>query len=113
MSFMRSKVTNRGIKFIPKGNNLMNFNQFKIISLLNVSYKILTNILSKWISYLFPSLISKNQGGVVKGRWIKKNVILVQEAILSIIITHEEAMILKNSMGNDFVRDIFNLLWWN
>eukprot|EP00253_Pinus_taeda_P008823 PITA_08823 len=89
---------------IPKDPNPHSFECFRPISLCNVSYKIVTKILSNRLKKLLPYLISENQGGFVPKRQITDNVILIQESIHSSINRKERGMIIKLDMENTFDR---------
>eukprot|EP00253_Pinus_taeda_P011928 PITA_11928 len=92
------------LALIPKDLNPLSFDCFRLISLCNVSYKIVTKILANRLKKLLPHLISKNQGGFVPRRQIKDNVILIQEAIHNSINRKERGMIIKLDMENAFDR---------
>lgn len=92
------------LALIPKDINPLSFNQFRPISLCNVSYKIVTKILANRLKNLLPNLISENQGGFVPHRQITDNVILIQEAIHRRINRKERGMIIKLDMANAFDR---------
>jgi len=53
----------------------------KIRSALNVDYKILTKVIAKRIEKVLPTLISPDQTGYVKGRYIGENVSLIYDLI--------------------------------
>lgn len=55
---------------IPKSKS-RHLSRFQIISLLNVTYKILTKILVTRLSKILPSLISSHQAAFIKGRNIQ------------------------------------------
>jgi len=88
----------------PKESNPSNWGRFRPISLCNVSYKLCAKLLANRIKPLLPKLISKNQGGFIKGRQILDNVILVQEAIQASRERKEKGMIIKLDMANAFDR---------
>jgi len=92
------------LALIPKDVNPRSFDSFQPISLCNVSYKIVTKILTNRLKKLLPYLISENQGGFVPHRQITDNVILIQEAIHSSISRKERGMIIKLDMANAFDR---------
>eukprot|EP00253_Pinus_taeda_P010882 PITA_10882 len=99
---MGSRIKSSHLALIPKDPNPQTFDRFRPISLCNVSYKIITNILANRLKKILPSLISKNQGGFVPRRHITDNVILIQEAIHSSISRKERGMIIKLDMANAF-----------
>ena len=92
------------LALIPKDINPHSFDRFRPISLSNVSYKIVTNILANRLKKLLPNLISANQGGFVPHKQITDNVILIQEAIHRSINRQERGMIIKLDMENAFDR---------
>ena len=49
------------------------------ISLLNVDYKILTKVLARRLEKVLPKLISPDQTGYVKGRYIGENIRLIED----------------------------------
>jgi hypothetical protein len=71
------------LALIPKERKAVTFSRFRPISLCNVSYKIISNIIAIGIQKLFPKLISPSQGGFVARRKIWDNIVLVQEVIHS------------------------------
>lgn len=66
------------ITLIPKVQTPVSFNDFRPISLCNFSYKVISKILSERLAPLLPSIISKEQGAFIKGRFIVENVLLVK-----------------------------------
>jgi len=101
---MGNNTKSSHLALIPKDINPRSFALFRPISLCNVSYKIVTKILSNRLKTLLPHLISSNQGGFVPHRQITDNVILVQEAIHSSLSRQEQGMIIKLDMENAFDR---------
>jgi hypothetical protein len=65
------------LALIPKAKNANTFDHFRLISLCNVSYKILTKIIANRLKILLPRIILPNQGGFVTKRKIWDNIILV------------------------------------
>eukprot|EP00253_Pinus_taeda_P025214 PITA_25214 len=92
------------LALIPKEANPETFDRFRPISLCNASYKILSKIMANRIKPLLDKLISKAQGGFVKGRHILDNIIQVQEAIHSRKQRKEKGMLIKLDMANTFDR---------
>ncbi len=67
---------NRGlIKLLPKPfKNLLSVKNWRPITLLNVDYKILSKLLAQRVSAVLPSLISYDQIGCMKGRYIGQHI---------------------------------------
>lgn len=72
------QVNQTNICLIPKVSNLEFVNQFRPISLCNVSYKILTKVIIGRLKNIIPKLISPYQAGFVPGRSIHENIVVAQ-----------------------------------
>nr|XP_009587520.1 uncharacterized protein LOC104085230 [Nicotiana tomentosiformis] len=86
--------THTSLVLIPKVSSPSTLDQLRLISLCNVSNKIISKILSTRLSQLLPKLIYDNQTGFIKGRLITENILLAQEII------HD---IGKNNQGGNIV----------
>lgn len=80
----RAKTITRGFNktmlvLIPKTKNAVDFNQFRLISLCNFSYKIVAKIIASRLRPLLPNLISPNQGAFIEGKWIVENTVVAHE----------------------------------
>ncbi|XP_061375716.1 uncharacterized protein LOC133317851 [Gastrolobium bilobum] len=71
------------ICFIPKTECPDSISNFRLISLCNVSYKILTKLLANRLKDFMPSWISPNQCSFISGRHGSDNVIIAQEVVHS------------------------------
>jgi exonuclease III len=70
------------ITLLPKpGKDLNELSNWRPISLLNVDYKIVTKAIANRIKKVLPNLISEEQTGFLKGRYIGENVRLIFETI--------------------------------
>lgn len=69
------------ISLIPKKEVPTSFKDMRPISLCNVSYKIVSKILTNRLSMFMPSLILEEQGDFVQGRNVSENVSLVHELV--------------------------------
>ena len=58
------------LALIPKEKDANSFDKFRPISLCNIGYKIITKIMARRLKTILPYIISKNQGGFIKGRKI-------------------------------------------
>lgn len=77
-----SPTVNTGlIKLIPKNPSREKTSDWRPITLLNTSYKILAKALALRIKYLVPKLVRKDQSGFVHGRSIFDNILNVVGAM--------------------------------
>ncbi|KAL0404253.1 UNVERIFIED_CONTAM: hypothetical protein Sradi_2066100 [Sesamum radiatum] len=88
---MPRSFTATTIVLIPKVDSPRTWNDFRPISLCNVTNKILSKLLYRKISQALLDLISPSQSGFVPGRLISDNILLAQEMI------HHLDLIYKNS----------------
>ena len=66
------------ITLLPKsGKNYFILDNWRPISLLNVDYKIATKAIADRLKQILPSIISSQQTGFIKGRYIGENVRLL------------------------------------
>lgn len=76
------KEINRGlIKLIPKKGDKTQIKNWRPITLLNVSYKIMGKVLAKRLEPILPKIISPTQTCFVKGRYILENILSCWEAM--------------------------------
>ena len=101
------------ITTLPKGNKPREFlKNWRPISLLSSDYKILTAVLSARLKKVLPSIVSPNQRGFLKGRYMEENTRFVYDLIqfckekkrdgLLLLIDFEKAF---DSLEWDFIRD--------
>ena len=70
------------ISLLPKGDKPRQFlKNWRPISLLNVSYKILSGAIAKRIKTVLPNIIHENQKGFLSGRFIGENTRLLYDLI--------------------------------
>lgn len=67
------------IVLIPKVTNPQLVTQFRLISLCNVFYKIISKIIATHLKKFLPRMIYENQSAFVPGRLIQDNSILAHE----------------------------------
>lgn len=79
--FLLKELNNSFITIIPKQQGACSFNEFRPISLSNVSYKVISKIIANRIKPFLERLVSPNQTAFIEGRWINENGILAQEII--------------------------------
>ena len=70
------------IKVVPKKRkNRLYLENWRPISLLNIDYKIAAKTIARRISKLLPKLISEDQTGYIKGRYIGQNIRLIKDIL--------------------------------
>ena len=70
------------ITLLPKsGKDLELLTNWRPISLLNIDYKIATKAIANRLKKIINKIISPNQTGFIKGRYIGENIRLIQEVI--------------------------------
>lgn len=76
------KEINQGlIKHIPKDGDRTLIKNWRPITLLNVSYKILSKAMAIRMEKILPKIISPTQTGFVRGRYILENLITCWESM--------------------------------
>ena len=86
----------RGVlKIIPKKDkDLTNMRSFRPISLLNTDYKIITHILATRLQNVLPEIISSDQNGYLKGRFIGHNIRTIIDTIQHTTLKNRYAYLL-------------------
>ena len=74
-----TELNKTNITLIPKINNPSKINEFRLISLCNVSYKIVSKFLANKLKPLLSAIISENQSVFVPSRLITNNVLIAFE----------------------------------
>ena len=107
------------ISILPKGNKPREFlKNWRPISLLNVTYKILSGIIANRIKSILPKIIHENQKGFMAGRYIGENTRLLYDVIhicneknipgLLLMVDFEKAF---DSVSWKFIRNV--LIFFN
>lgn len=84
---------------------------FRPISLINCSLKILSKVLTNRLSNVMDKLISPNQTGFMKGRQISEGILITNEIIHSIKSNQSESIILKLDFEKAFDSVDWDFLW--
>ncbi|KAL0293315.1 UNVERIFIED_CONTAM: LINE-1 reverse transcriptase [Sesamum radiatum] len=97
---MPRSFTATTIVLIPKVDFPQTWNDFRPISLCNVTNKILSKLLYRRISQALPELISPSQSGFVPGRLISDNILLAQEMIHHLDLRYKNSnLVIKLDMS--------------
>ncbi|WZZ32808.1 hypothetical protein YC2023_016209 [Brassica napus] len=73
------RINHTNICLIPKTARPVSMSEFRPISLCNVSYKIISKVLSSRLKKIMPNLISETQSAFVAWRLITDNILVAQE----------------------------------
>ena len=101
------KLNETNICLIPEGDRPREMSGFRPISLCNVSYKVVSKILSLRLKKFLPELISETQSAFVAGRLITDNILIAQEnfhALRSNPANRKKFMGLKTDMSKAYER---------
>jgi hypothetical protein len=77
----RSLININFIKFIPKVSDLESITNWRLITLLNVSCKVIVKYLALQIHYILPQIIRLKKMGFIRGQSIFDNVVVVFEVM--------------------------------
>ena len=72
------------ITLVPKIKDARQIQKFRPICLLNVSFKIITEVLINRLSKVIRPIISPNQTAFIRGRYIMEGVVALHEALNTI-----------------------------
>ncbi|KAJ4747435.1 RNA-directed DNA polymerase (reverse transcriptase)-related family protein [Rhynchospora pubera] len=89
------KLNKACISLIPKNKNAKLVTQYRPISLVNCSAKILTKMLTNRLELVMDSLIENTQAGFMKGRYILDNAVLAHEIIHDCKTSRQQGVIIK------------------
>lgn len=78
------KANDTFVVLIPEVEYPKTIFQFRLISLCNVSHKIITKLIALRLREYLGKIVSPNQASLVPGRHIQDNIIIVQELIHTI-----------------------------
>ena len=78
-----SEVNSIYITMIPKVDKLENYSHFRLISLCNITYKVVTKIVASRLREVMEKLVSPRQCSFVPGRCMADNILVAQEVVHS------------------------------
>lgn len=78
---MVSSLNHTYLALIPKANNSTSVNEFRPISLCNLLYKLIANILVNRLGRVLPSIISSCQIAFISGCLIIDNILVEYEVL--------------------------------
>ncbi|KAL0287687.1 UNVERIFIED_CONTAM: hypothetical protein Sradi_7118900 [Sesamum radiatum] len=109
---MPRSFTATTIVLIAKVDSPQTWNDFRPISLCNVTNKILSKLLYRKISQTLPDLISPSQSGFVLGRLISDNILLAQEMIHHLDLRYKHSnLVIKLDMSKVYDRVSWDFLF--
>jgi len=98
------------IVLIPKGDSQSSFKDFRPISLCNVSYKIISKVLTNRLQGIMPDLITPSQSAFAKGRSITDNILLAHE-VLRYIRRHKKGKFFCAGIKIDLLKAYDKVSW--
>ncbi|CAN6724151.1 unnamed protein product [Malus baccata var. baccata] len=78
-------LNHTNLVLIPKMKCPKNMSQYRPIALCNVIYKIIAKVLTNRLKRVMPKVIGENQSAFVAGKQIQDNILVVHEALHSLI----------------------------
>ena len=75
------KINQGLIKLLPKDGDKLQVKNWRPITLLNISYKVIAKLLANRIAKVLDSIISVTKTGFIKGRFILENLVTSWEAM--------------------------------
>jgi hypothetical protein len=83
------------VTLILKEQDARIMNKFRLISLLNCSYKNFTKVLTNRLGVVADRLIASNQTAFIKDRYILESVVIAHEVIHSVHSGKQQGLVLK------------------
>jgi Reverse transcriptase (RNA-dependent DNA polymerase) len=89
---------------IPKKANARLITNYRSISLINYSFKIITKLLAGRLATVMDSLLDYSQTAYIKGRYIMDNVVCAHEVIHQVIKSKTKGVLFKIDFEKVFDR---------
>jgi hypothetical protein len=83
------------LTLIPKVEEVVDMKHFRLISLLNCSFKIFGKLLTLRLESVYQRLVAKEQSAFIKGRYILESVVIAHEVVHSLHKLKEAGVIIK------------------
>ena len=90
------------IALIPKVDNPTSFEEFKLISLCNCLYKIISNIIARRLKSILSRRISSEQFGFLEGRQIHEAIDVAQESLRSMKMRNHTGVAIKIDLSKAY-----------
>ncbi|XP_059064589.1 uncharacterized protein LOC131856711 [Cryptomeria japonica] len=107
---LSSEINRGNIKLLPKDGDKTFIRNWRPITLLNVSYKILAKILAIRLVHILPKIVSATQTGFIKGRYILENLITTWEAMDWAKCSHQNVALLLLDFEKSYDRVEWNFI---
>ncbi|XP_013738880.1 uncharacterized protein LOC106441631 [Brassica napus] len=104
------RLSQTNICLIPKTDRPSEMSEFRLISLCNVSYKIISKVLSKRLKRCLPSLISETQSAFVARRLITDNILVARE-IFDALRTNPSCKVKFGAIKTDISKAFDRVEW--
>lgn len=108
VSFLIKGLNTTILALISKKNEAMEMNDYLLISLCNVLYKVISKILANRIKHILLSIISQNQSAFIKERILMENVLLATERVNDY---HKESISARCAMKIDISKAFDSVQW--
>ncbi|KAL3677969.1 hypothetical protein R1sor_020925 [Riccia sorocarpa] len=92
---LTSKTKKGAIKLIPKSENREKLKDWRPISLLGITYKIISKIIAEGLKSVMPNLVNPHQTGFVQGRSIFDSILAVKLGQEWAQMSRQQAVLLK------------------
>jgi hypothetical protein len=99
------------LTLIPKVEDAMEMRNFRLISLLNCSFKIFSKLLTTRLENVCQRLVAKEQTTFIRGRYILESIVIAHEIVHSLHKSKEPKVIIKLDYQRHMIGLILISLW--